>query len=52
VGFAHGLDNAAYALRRAGRHLRELQTGQLPQYTFSLFVWVLFVGLLALVLWL
>lgn len=51
-GFGHGLDAAAYALRRAGRRLRSLQTGQLPQYTFSLFVWVLLAGLLVLVLWL
>ena len=52
VGFGRALDAAAYALRRVGRRLRTLQTGQLPQYTFSLFVWVLIVGLLALVLWL
>ena len=51
-GFGRGLDAAAFALRRVGGRLRALQTGQLPQYTFSLFVWVLLVGLLALVLWL
>lgn len=51
-GFGDGLDTLGYALRRAGGRLRALQTGQLPQYTFSLFVWVLLGGLLALVLWL
>jgi NADH-quinone oxidoreductase subunit L len=51
-GFGDGLDAAAYALRRIGGQMRRLQTGQLPQYTFSLFVWVLLAGLLVLALWL
>ena len=51
VGFGRGLDQFAYAFRRTASRLRGLQTGQLPQYTFSLFVWVLLAGLLALVLW-
>jgi len=51
VGFGRGLDQFAYAFRRTGSRLRGLQTGQLPQYTFSLFVWVLLAGLLVLVLW-
>ena len=52
TGFGRGLDAAAYALRRAGRRLRALQTGQLPQYTFSLVVWVLLATAIVLALWL
>ena len=52
TGFGRGLDAAAYALRRTGRRLRALQTGQLPQYTFSLVVWVLLATAIVLALWL
>ena len=52
TGFGRGLDAAAYALRRVGRRLRALQTGQLPQYTFSLVVWVLLATAIVLALWL
>jgi NADH-quinone oxidoreductase subunit L len=51
--FGDGIDRAADRLRDAGDALRELQTGKLFQYTFSLFVYVLLAAALAtLLFWL